>query len=232
MSSGRKETPIRLLDLFCGAGGASMGYHQAGFDEVVGVDIKKMRDYPFEFHRGDALEFLAEHGSEFDAIHASPPCQHYATLNTGNNANHHDHPDLVSATREGLLATGRPYVIENVPTAPLIDPIVLCGEMFSLAVIRHRKFECSPAIEQPAHIKHRGNTKRRSQGVNYDGPYWGVFGHGGGRDGSIEDWQGAMGIDWITSRKALAQAIPPAYTRYIAEHLLAFIKGEPAPVTR
>ena len=129
-----------------------MGYYRAGFDEVVGVDIKKMPDYPFEFHKGDALEFLAEHGTEFDAIHASPPCQHYATLNTGNNANHHDHPDLVSATREGLLATGRPYVIENVPTAPLIDPIVLCGEMFSLAVIRHRKFELFPSHRTaPAH---------------------------------------------------------------------------------
>lgn len=216
---------MRLLDLFCGAGGASMGYHLAGFDEIVGVDLNPMPDYPFTFHQGDALDYCRRYGRKFDAIHASPPCQHYSTLNRGMLDNHEDHPNLVATTRHYLITSKRPYVIENVPSAPLVTPIMLCGEMFGLGVIKHRKFETSFPIEQPDHIPHRGNTRRRNHGINYDGPYFGVFGHGGGWDGTIADWQQAMGIDWMTTRKPLAQAIPPAYTRWIGERLKAHLSA-------
>lgn len=135
---------MRLLDLFCGAGGCSVGYHRAGFTEIVGVDIKPMPRYPFEFVQGDALEYLAERGGEFDAIHASPPCQAFSTLRFMPNAK--EHPDLVEPARKLLIASGKPYVIENVMGAPLINPLMLCGTMFGLGtgdaeLRRHRIFE-------------------------------------------------------------------------------------------
>jgi len=133
------QTKPRMLDLFCKAGGAAMGYHQAGF-EVVGVDHQPQPRFPFEFHQADALEFLAAHGSEFDAIHASPPCQRYSVA-----ANIHgpayQHPDLVGATRELLAATGKPFVIENVLGAPLHYAVMICGLALGLRVKRHRYFE-------------------------------------------------------------------------------------------
>ena len=127
-----------LLDLFSGAGGAAVEYHRAGFD-VVGVDIEPQPDHPFRLHRHDALQFLKEYARSFDAVHASPPCQHYCRTNRGNNGNHLAYPDLVADTRRALDRTALPYVIENVPGAPpLHDPVTLCGEMFGLGVIRHR----------------------------------------------------------------------------------------------
>ena len=134
----------RLLDLFCGAGGAGMGYSRAGF-EVVGVDIAPQKHYPFEFHQADALEYLAQHGAEFDAIHASPPCQRYSAI-THAKRTENNYPDLIPSTREALIKCDRPYVIENVPRAPLINPLILCGTMFDLHVIRHRLFEMSNSI--------------------------------------------------------------------------------------
>jgi DNA (cytosine-5)-methyltransferase 1 len=139
----------RLLDLFCGAGGAAMGYSRAGF-EVVGVDIEPQRRYPFEFIKGDAivgLESLLARGldhyllCDFDAIHASPPCQAYGSLRALNPTK--DYPRLIEPTRELLVAIGLPYVIENVPGAPLIDPVRLCGSMVGLPIRRHRLFECT-----------------------------------------------------------------------------------------
>lgn len=117
---------MRLLDLFCGAGGAAMGYYRAGF-EVVGVDIKPQPNFPFEFHQANALDFPVD---GFDIIHASPPCQAHTCLNVMWNAK--KHADFVEPTREKLKASGLPYIIENVPGAPLIDPIKLCGSMFGL----------------------------------------------------------------------------------------------------
>jgi DNA (cytosine-5)-methyltransferase 1 len=133
-----------LLDLFCCQGGAAMGYHRAGF-RVVGVDIKPQPRYPFEFVQADALDFLEKHGRSFDAIHASPPCQAFSTLKGMPNAK--EHPNLIPQTRELLIATGKPYVIENVPKAPLVDAVLLCGTMFGLRTScgaelrRHRLFE-------------------------------------------------------------------------------------------
>ena len=134
----------RLLDLFCGAGGCSVGYNRAGFD-VVGVDAAPMPRYPFEFHQGDALEYLTAHGHEFEAIHASPPCQFYSNLRHMPNAKK-THLDLVAPTRAALVTTDKPDVIENVPGAPLLNPTMLCGTMFGLGtgeadLRRHRLFE-------------------------------------------------------------------------------------------
>jgi DNA (cytosine-5)-methyltransferase 1 len=134
---------VRLLDLFCGAGGAAMGYHRAGFD-VVGVDHRPQPNYPFEFIETDALTFLREGGpirGWFDAIHASPPCQAYSAGARMRNGYAKDHPRLIEPLRELLIQTGLPYVIENVPEAPLRSPMRLCGSQFGLDVRRHRAFE-------------------------------------------------------------------------------------------
>ena len=130
-----------LLDAFCGAGGAGMGYHRAGFD-VIGVDIEPQLNYPFPFIQTDALEFITEHGHEFDVIHASTPCQYYARV-TRWRGTAGNHPALVTTTRVLLEQTGRPWVMENVLEAPIRRDIVLCGSMFGLSVRRHRAFETS-----------------------------------------------------------------------------------------
>jgi DNA (cytosine-5)-methyltransferase 1 len=213
---------LKLLDLFCGAGGAGMGYHLAGF-QVVGVDISPMPRYPFEFHQADALEFLALHGSEFDVIHASPPCQRYSAITHAKKAEYM-HPDLIPITREMLQKTGKPYVIENVPRAPLVNPLVLCGTMFGLHVIRHRLFECNPAIyfRHPCQCKNvhtQIGGKHGFLGGTYQDKMQGFITVIGATY-SLEVGQWAMGIDWM-SRKELSQAIPPAYTKYIGGLLLA-----------
>jgi DNA (cytosine-5)-methyltransferase 1 len=213
----------RLLDLFCNIGGAAAGYHRAGF-EVVGVDIADQPEYPFEFHRGDAIEFLAAHGAEFDAIHASPPCQRSCTLTAGTNkALAGKYPQLIPATRAALVELGRPWVIENVAGAKLRRDVVLCGEMFGLGVIRHRVFELGGWIApQPVHTRHRGRVAGYRHGSKFEGPYVAVYGSGGGK-GSIAQWQAAMGIDWTANRRNLAEAIPPAYTAYLGTHLLGHL---------
>ena len=197
----------RLLDLFCCAGGAAVGYHRAGF-EVVGVDIAPQPNYPFEFVQGDALEFLAAHGREFDAVHASPPCQGYTALRA---VHGNEWPLLIDATRDLLDQVGRPYVIENVQGSPLRRDMTLCGEMFGLGVIRHRYFELGGwSGVAPAHRPHRGRVRGWRHGVYFDGPYLAVHGEGGGK-GTVAEWQAAMGIDWTSVRREIAEAIPPAY---------------------
>jgi hypothetical protein len=209
---------IRILDVCCGAGGASAGYAQAGFD-VVGVDIAPQPQYPYEFHQGDAVEFIKAHGHEFDAIHASFPCQRY-TKGAGRWGTRESHPDLIGPGRDAILATRLPYVIENVEEArtALISPIRLCGQMFTLGVFRHRLFEM-PWFTG-AHPPHRTHNGRIG-----DGKYVTVTGNPGGhstRDGiqhgRLADWRTAMGITWMGS-KALAQAIPPAYTHWVGQQL-------------
>ena len=206
----------RLLDLFCGAGGAGMGYHRAGFD-VVGVDLQPMPNYPFEFHRSDALAFLADTDShDFDAIHASPPCLDHTKL-----AYHrgylHGTGDLLAQTREVLIALGRPWVIENVPGAPMRPDYKLCGCMFGLPGLRRERwFETSwqgYAMRAPCH--HADRT------VSVNGHPGGTSTRDGSRGfGSTAEWKLAMGIDWMTA-KEMAQAIPPAYCEFIGEQLLA-----------
>lgn len=205
----------RLLDLFCGAGGAGMGYHLAGF-EVVGVDIKAQPNYPFEFHQADALQYVAKHGHEFDAIHASPPCQaHTWAAARWRNEGRYEYPDLVPVTRMLLECTGKPYIIENTIEAPLIDTIVLCGTMFNLQVFRHRQFESNVFLFAPgAKCSHRG--KRVGFG---DEDFVTVAGHGGDGTNRLSRWKSAMGIDWM-SKEELAESIPPAYTEYLGRQVL------------
>ena len=216
MTAARRR--LRVLDLCCGAGGAGMGYHRAGF-EVVGVDIAPQPNYPFTFHQADALDFVRAHGREFDLIHASWPCQHHTTLTKGTNRGRR-YPDLIPAGRAALLATGRPWVMENVPGAPVRPDLVLCGEMFGLAVIRHRRFEIHgfTALQSP-HLPHRGRVAGMRHGRLYSGPYFAVYGDGGGK-GTVAQWQAAMGIDWTDVRREIAEAIPPAYTQHIGEQFL------------
>lgn len=206
----------RLLDLFCGAGGAAMGYHRAGFD-VVGVDIQPQKNYPFEFIQADAMSFPLD---GFDAVHASPPCQRY-TIGRHIHRSGDRHPDLVAPTRDRLVALGKPWVIENVPGSPLIDPVMLCGLMFDLRVLRHRLFETSWPLDQPNHPKHPlGDLTGSHHGYSTgDRGFVTVAGHNFVR---VEGAK-AMGVAWQTTRAELAQAIPPAYTEYVGRQLIRVV---------
>jgi site-specific DNA-cytosine methylase len=217
----------KLLDLFCGAGGAGRGYMDAGFD-VTGVDIEPQPDYPGRFIQGDAITYLAQHGHEYDAIHASPPCQASSALTKGTNKGR-EYLNLIPATRALLALHDKPTVIENVQGSGLRRDLTLCGEMFGLGVIRHRYFELSgfPFIPTP-HIKHRGVIKGWNHGkLNPDGVYYQVYG-AGGRKGTVAEWQVAMGIDWTSNRKSIAEAIPPAYSRFIGGQIMAYIESQQA----
>jgi DNA (cytosine-5)-methyltransferase 1 len=214
-----------LLDLFCGAGGAGEGYRRAGF-EIVGVDIVPQLDYPGTMVIANALDYVADNWRRFDAIHASPPCQASSTLTKGTNKGR-EYAQLIPETRRLLHATGLPTVIENVQGSDLRRDLTLCGEMFGLGVIRHRYFELGGgfAAAQPAHKPHRGRVRGWRHGVYHDGPYLAVYGEGGGK-GSVSEWQEAMGIDWTDDRKAIAEAIPPAYSHYIGERLMTHLRLE------
>lgn len=211
---------LRLLDLCCGVGGAARGYELAGFTPL-GVDLARDLHYPYGYVVDDALSFLRRHGGDYDAIHASPPCQRHSSLTKGTNQGR-EYVDLIASLRRMLNRNGCPYVIENVVGAPLRRDLVLCGEMFGLAVIRHRIFELGgwELDEVPAHVPHRGRVAAMRHSETFDGPYFGIYGDGGGK-GTTQQWQAALGIDWTRSRAQLAQAIPPAYTRWIGEQLAA-----------
>lgn len=208
---------MKLLDLFCGAGGAAMGYSRAGFDEIVGVDNRPQKNYPFEFVQADALEYLAEHGDEFDLIHASPPCQAYVNFNfTNNKKNQRPTWDSVPPTREILQSIGRPFIIENVPTSPLLNWVMLCGSSFGLMVRRHRRFEASMLFLTPPCV-HNGPPPIGVYGDHPQSP--GDQKLRINRAKTLDEAQRAMGISWM-SWKELTQAIPPAYTEYIGRALL------------
>ena len=198
---------MRILDLFCGAGGAAMGYHRAGF-EVVGVDINPQPHYPFEFHQADALTYPLE---GFDAYHASPPCQRFSVMQQI----HHNqliHPDLIDPMRQLLIRTGKAYVIENVPKAPIRVDLMLCGTMFGLKMPRHRIFESN--VPMPC------LTLSCNHLDTYD-PY-----HGGemARNEKVKLAK-AMGIDWFMTRPEVREAIPPAYTEYIGKELMNTLRS-------
>ncbi|MGW4395532.1 DNA methylase [Amycolatopsis nivea] len=214
----------RLLDAFCCGGGASLGYHQAGFD-VTGVDLAPQPSYPFTFHQGDAIAFIRAHGHEFDLIALSPPCQHYSPLNA---YNHHDYPDLIAPARDAVLATGRPYVIENVEAArpELRDPILLCGPMFGLNLYRHRLFESNLPITAPEHAPHGPLCVRNGYLPTPERPYMSI--HGGRHSRA---WQHRacheMGLPHLAETgdikrgiREISEAIPPAYTRHLGAQLL------------
>jgi DNA (cytosine-5)-methyltransferase 1 len=208
----------RLLDLFCGAGGAAMGYHLAGY-EVTGVDLSPQPRYPFTFIQADALEFPLD---GFDLIHASPPCQSYsrAARLRGN-----DHPRLIEPVRDRLAASGIPWVIENVPGAPLIEPVMLCGGMFGLKVYRHRLFEASFPLPQPEHPGHLVRQQKMGRPVR-PGEIIQVVGH----TGETAYARQAMGIWWMTSSE-LAEAIPPPYAAFVAQAAAAVLRHDLQPQT-
>jgi C-5 cytosine-specific DNA methylase len=197
----------RLLDLFCGAGGAAVGYSRAGF-EIVGVDIEPQPNYPFEFWQGDALLTLSEYPWEgrWDAIHASPPCQGYANVTLWR-GDQEEHPRLIEPTRELLKQTGLPYVLENVRTEALENPIMLCGSQLGLPIRRHRYFETNwdgfalmPSCQHhPSHL---------------------AFEHKGERA-----YADAMGCGWMTSLEA-REAIPPMFTAFLGARLMAHLKAQ------
>lgn len=214
---------LRLLDLFCGAGGAGVGYHRAGF-HVVGVDLHPQLDYPFTSVVADARDFLAANWRNFDAIHASPPCQASSALTKGTNKGR-EYVNLIPEVRRLLKATGLPTVMENVQGSDLRRDLTLCGEMFGLQVIRHRYFEIDGfTATAPVHKPHRGRVRGWRHGQYHDGPYMAVYGEGGGK-GSVAEWQQAMGIDWTDDRKAIAEAIPPAYSEWIGLELRAYLEA-------
>jgi len=213
---------MRLLDLFCGAGGAGMGYHQAGF-EVIGVDINPQPRYPFEFHQADALEYVREHGHEFDVIHASPPCQKFSK--SVSKKHRKNHVDLIGKTRQALEDTGLPYIIENVRQAKLNANLMLCGSMFGLRIERHRYFELSfsPPLTAPcdhfAHPQDLPCAYNRTNGLR-------VYAISGGwQHVPHEENQEAMEIDWMNP-KELSEAIPPVYTKFIGEKIMNMLDAE------
>jgi len=203
---------MKALDLFCCAGGSTKGLQRAGF-HVTGVDIKRQPRYCGDaFVQADATNPPFDL-RRFDFIWASPPCQHYTQMLNHGLTSRDNHPDLIEPVREMLKSAGVPYVIENVANAPLIDPFVLCGEMFGLRVMRHRFFEASMPILVPAHVPHRREGGIRKQGDG--GYYFRVYGHETGK----AEWGAAMGIDWMKSPQ-LAQAIPPAYSEFIGKQVM------------
>jgi len=215
----------KLVDLFCGAGGATAGYAKAGF-EVTGVDlIDQPHYYGDEFIKTDALEIDL---SGYDAIHASPPCQNYCWCTTNARKNGKTYPDLIGPTRVRLLDAGVPYVIENVPNSPLQFPTHLEGQMFGLGVIRRRLFETNWWLPQPMYIPHKPPIKqahkRDPNSILIKSAYCQVAGCGAdGWSCRLVDWRKAMGIDWM-DRKEIVQAIPPAYTEYIGKYLMGVLK--------
>jgi DNA (cytosine-5)-methyltransferase 1 len=233
---------VRILDLFCCQGGAGTGYHRAGFD-VVGVDIDPQPNYPFRFHQGDALVVLRDlllsdilgtpvrlGGEEyvlqdFDAIHASPPCQAYSTITPDKSK----HPELIGPVREFLTESGLPYVIENVDGAKreLVDPVMLCGSSFGLRVRRHRWFESNiPIMSMPCQhaaqgqpVGVYGDHPDKKQVLRPDGRSRGA------KATSVDDARDAMGMPWA-DWVGCAEAIPPAYTEWIGKQLLEHVRAE------
>lgn len=201
---------MRILDLFCGAGGAAMGYHRAFPDaEIVGVDINPQPRYPFEFVQGDAATYPLD---GFDLIHASPPCQRFSAMTACRPGLGEEYPNLIAPIRDRLVASGAPWAIENVPGSPLVNPITLCGHMFGLRLYRHRLFEVSFPLWAPPHLRHEVPASRA--GHWRPGTIMSVAGH----VSPIAEAKRAMGIDWM-NRDELGEAIPPAYTEWIGRQL-------------
>ena len=212
-------THPRLLDLFCGAGGCSVGYDRAGFD-VTGVDIEDHPDYPFPFMREDARDVLwalikGEIGP-FDVVHASPPCQAFTAYRRRGDGVGNNYPDLIYTVRTLLNRWGGTYVIENVPGAPLVNPVQFCGSSFGLDVRRHRLFESNAPLMAPPCI-HGTQRPRFAQATNranlrktVEVGVWRI---------PLAVQQRAMGIDWMTLED-LTEAVPPAFTEHIGGQIL------------
>lgn len=207
----------KLLDLYCGAGGATRGYQQAGF-HVTGVDIAAQPNYCGDvFIMGDAVEYARHYGANFDVIHASPPCQAFSLTHRINDL---VYPDLIAPTREVLNYTGRPWVMENVVGAPLLTPTLLCGAMFGLRTYRHRLFEPGNGVHLAAraHPVHVAPQAKMGRPVG-DGEFIHVVGH-------FSDVNMARRVMELphANRDELSEAIPAAYTRHVGESLWTALK--------
>lgn len=193
-----------------------MGLSDHGNNTVVGVDITEDHQYPFEFIHSDVFDLKHSFLRSFDLIWASPPCQSYLPMN---NWRGNEYPDLIERTRMLLNHIGVPYVIENVPNAPIRRDLLLCGEMFEgLRVLRHRIFEFGNGFKAPYVLQHRQHKINRLKDWKRtkDSYYACLAGHGGNSYSfHLKDWQKAVGIDWITKKEHLTQAIPPKYSNYI-----------------
>jgi len=208
---------MKLLDLYCGVGGASAGYYKAGFD-VTGIDLKHGRRYPYKYIKGDVLLYLQDLDflRSFDIIHASPPCQTHSITQHLRNAQGKSTSklDLIPQTRAALIASGKPYVIENVPGSPLINPIQLCGSSFGLQVRRHRLFE--------SNMKLTGSVcdhKAQGRPIGVYGSLNDQIPKGGKTATTIDEGRDAMGMPWAIWTE-LVEAIPPAYSEYIGKQII------------
>lgn len=213
----------RLLDLFCGAGAGAIGYAQAGFD-VVGVDIAPQAHYPFEFHQADAVTYPL---SGFDAIHASPPCQHYTRYRNAVKDITDRYEHLLPQTLAHLATASVPTVIENVEGAPLRADVVLCGSMFGLDVMRHRAFQVDGLAMMSPPCNHKGWARRfKSSSGRKNLRYTMEI---GAWDEPISEQRRAMGVDadWPITVRELSEGIPPAYTRFVGEQLIRHLAAVP-----
>ena len=203
-----------LLDLFCGEGGAGAGYAASGFS-IVGIDNRRQKKYPFKFIQADALEYLKEHGKNFNVVHASPPCQKYSFLTP--HAARTKHPDIINETRAALIENGKPYIIENVPGARhlLKNPLMLCGTMFFLKIRRHRFFEIYPRIAPPILFCDHSFNPVLLSGVSRL--------KGIRQEHKAKYCRSAAGLPWL-SRKGLDNAIPPAYTEFIGKEIIKLLE--------
>lgn len=225
----------RLLDLFAGPGGAAVGYARAGF-EVVGVDILPWQGFPYECHKGDALAFLTEHGNDFDAIHASPPCQTHSALKTSGNYNPDDYTDLLQPTIDALRDIGKPWIVENVPGAPMgTSPLLLCGSMFGLGYQRHRLF-VGGGWNFPDWAPYPCDHSLLRKGSPYTFVVDPISGKQR-REVSQREWLDSLGLDFVADPDAEGaieyrarvkaghggklESIPPAYTEWLGGLLMA-----------
>lgn len=218
---------MKLLDLFCGAGGAAVGYHRAGF-EVIGVDIAPQNHYPFLWTQRDALDVLDDPDlvAGFDIVHASPPCQTFSAYRRRGGGVGTTYEDLIAEVRDALTATGKPYIIENIPSAPLEEPVQMCGSSFGLDIRRHRLFESNVPLVAPG-CNHAWQTPRFPPATNRTNLRRTVE-VGAYRCTRLAP--AAMGIDWMTNDE-LSEAIPPAYTLFLGRQIHAYLRaamGQPA----
>lgn len=215
---------MRVLDLFCGGGGAGHGYALAGFD-VTGVDIEPHPEYPYTFVQADAVSYLREYGREFDAVHASPPCQGNTPLRALPTQRTKHYPDFIIPTRNALADFHGPWVMENVPGAAMVDTVSLCGTMFDLMIFRHRLFESNWKIDVPAHRKHPGLAMRAGYLPTLERPFMSIHGRNGHNSRAwVSAAAAAIGTPWLsTNLNAVCEAIPPAYTEHIGRQLAAVI---------